>query len=345
MKPLNIIGVSGGKDSTATLLLAIDRVGVKNLMAVFADTGNEHPKTYAYLKYLESKLGILITRVKPSFAEQIAAKREFIQKDAREGENEFGESLGWTREAVERALEVLHPTNNPFLDLCLWKGRFPANNARFCTEELKRDVFVQFVDELSERLGRSVIVWQGVRRDESTKRANAPLYDKVRKGFYNFRPLIHHSVKDVFKCIAEHGLDPNPLYKQVGRVGCAPCVYANKSDLRGYFDDPEYGEAMLERVRVWEDLVSRASKGGEAAFFMGKKLSGDDTHTVTFWGRHKIDGIRHWASKVGNFHVADWDVPTSMLNLDKDGHQQLTLMVSEDDEDTMMCTSSYGLCG
>lgn len=47
----NIISVSGGKDSTALLLLAIEREA-ENMQAVFADTGNEHELTYEYVRYL-----------------------------------------------------------------------------------------------------------------------------------------------------------------------------------------------------------------------------------------------------------------------------------------------------
>ncbi|WP_209286280.1 phosphoadenosine phosphosulfate reductase domain-containing protein [Marinobacterium alkalitolerans] len=44
MKDYNIVSISGGKDSTATLLVALAR-DVSNLSAVFADTGHEHPET------------------------------------------------------------------------------------------------------------------------------------------------------------------------------------------------------------------------------------------------------------------------------------------------------------
>ncbi len=59
---INVISVSGGKDSLAQWLLAIEN-GV-NHIAVFADTGHEHPQTLEYLDYLESRLGkIHIRRV------------------------------------------------------------------------------------------------------------------------------------------------------------------------------------------------------------------------------------------------------------------------------------------
>ncbi|MFI8038977.1 phosphoadenosine phosphosulfate reductase family protein, partial [Acinetobacter baumannii] len=52
---INIVSISGGKDSAATLLLALEQ-NVSNLLAVFADTGNEHEITYEYVRYLEDKL-------------------------------------------------------------------------------------------------------------------------------------------------------------------------------------------------------------------------------------------------------------------------------------------------
>ena len=51
----NIVSVSGSKDSTALLLLAIER-GAENLQAVFADTGHEHAQTYEYVQYLNDKV-------------------------------------------------------------------------------------------------------------------------------------------------------------------------------------------------------------------------------------------------------------------------------------------------
>ena len=124
----NIVSVSGGKDSTATLLLAIEQE-VDNLQAVFADTGHEHPTTYEYVDYLEKAVGVPIRRVRGSFHARIANKREVIMRK-------------WTKDGVpqehiDRALELLVPTGNPFLDLCIWKGRFPSTRRRFCSEELK----------------------------------------------------------------------------------------------------------------------------------------------------------------------------------------------------------------
>ncbi|MGU4122019.1 phosphoadenosine phosphosulfate reductase domain-containing protein [Pseudomonas aeruginosa] len=59
----NIVSVSGGKDSTATLLVAMAHQ-VPHLRGVFADTGNEHEHehelTLEYIDYLEQVTGVAI---------------------------------------------------------------------------------------------------------------------------------------------------------------------------------------------------------------------------------------------------------------------------------------------
>lgn len=57
-----VISYSGGKDSTAMLLLAIEMK--LNFYAVYQDTGFENSLHYKYLDYIEEKTEIKIHRVK-----------------------------------------------------------------------------------------------------------------------------------------------------------------------------------------------------------------------------------------------------------------------------------------
>lgn len=133
---MNLVTVSGGKDSLAQWLLAIES-GV-TFEAAFADTGHEHPETVKYLEYLESKLGPL-RRVRADFSQRIADKRTFV-KD--KWPVTLVRDLGFTEEEatliVRRALNALKPTGIPFLDMCIWKGTFPSTQRKFCTFELKQ---------------------------------------------------------------------------------------------------------------------------------------------------------------------------------------------------------------
>ena len=259
MSILHVISVSGGKDSAATLLIALDRFRHDRVVPIFCDTGNEHDAVYEYLAYLEQALDIRIHRLRASFDEEIANKRWFIARDRRTGRDKSGRRLRWSNKAKRRALAILRPTGNPYLDLCLWKGRFPSRKAQFCTERLKRDPAVSFQLDLVDA-GHTVVSWQGVRRDESPNRRNAMQFERIGPRMFAYRPLVEWTADKVFAYCAQRGIQPNPLYLQgCSRVGCMPCINVAKDELRQIaVRFPEH----VERISEWESMVGQASKRG-----------------------------------------------------------------------------------
>ena len=71
-----IINLSGGKDSTALLRMAIDR-GLRIHSAVFFDTGWEFPQMYKHLNKLEQDVNVPIIRLSPKrdFEEELRINR------------------------------------------------------------------------------------------------------------------------------------------------------------------------------------------------------------------------------------------------------------------------------
>lgn len=280
----NLLSVSGGKDSTALILHALDR-DIQNLRYVFADTGNEHDDVYEYLDYLEYSLGISIERVKPDFSKRIRKKREYVEK--------HWEADGVPQERIDAALEMLVPTGNPFLDLCIWKGRFPSTKVRFCTDELKTFPITEQVVFPILKAGGKVRSWQGIRADESRARAEYKMHQQIDFGIWVYRPLLHWNAADVFDAHRKHGIKPNPLYlKGMNRVGCMPCVMCRKDELS------EIGRRfpdVIERIRRWEKIVSKASKQGSSTFFtavsIGNPQDGERIHHET----HGIDSAVRWS--------------------------------------------------
>lgn len=317
MSTQNIVSVSGGKDSTATLLVAI-AMEAENLQAVFADTGNEHEQTYAYLDYLEEATGIQITRVRADFTRQIAGKRRFVETKWRE--------QGVAEEIVTAALEVLQPTGNPFLDLCIWKGRFPSRKAQFCTMELKRDPMLEQVVMPLMGQGDMLLSWQGVRRDESLNRRHLPECDEVGGGLFNYRPILKWDIPAVFEAHRYMGIKANPLYSQgMGRVGCMPCINCRKDELR---EIAQRFPEVIDRIDRWEKLTQQASKRGAATFFAGSnaKHPKGSIADMTAIEVMEISSIRQ---------AVEWSKTTR-------GGIQYDLMISE--ADSSACTSAYGLC-
>lgn len=279
----HVISVSGGKDSTATYLLALERrerTG-RDFTAVFADVGNEHEWTYEFVRELPRRTGGPdIKWVRADFTEKLAKKRAFIEK--------FWPSRGVPDDKVRRALELLYPTGNPFLDLALWKTRFPGAKSRFCTEELKVIPMAQQVHLPLTGAGRKIISWQGVRGDESFARSLLPTFQRVEVlGIPSiaYRPLLKWTREDVFAMHDKHGIPRNPLYDHgMNRVGCLPCIMAKKSEIREIATRfPEH----IDRIAQWEELVAQVTKRSAATFF-----STADDPTITGDVDPTLHGIR-----------------------------------------------------
>ena len=136
----HVISMSGGKDSQATIHYAQESVDPvvpwEDVELLAADTGNEHPLTYDHWDYIEQRFQKPLKRLRRSFDREIAGKREYVL-------NKWPEK-GVPANVVERAAKILVPTGNPYLDLCIWKGRFPSRKAQFCTQFLKTEPMVEY---------------------------------------------------------------------------------------------------------------------------------------------------------------------------------------------------------
>lgn len=314
-KILNMVSVSGGKDSTATLLLALEK-NVDNLFPVFADTGNEHQITYEYLNYLEKQLGVEIKKVKADFSSQIELKRDrTMEKWRRDGVSDLH---------IEMVKSLLIPSGNPFLDLCIWKGRFPSTKSQFCTEELKVIPITNEVVWPMLKKYDQIESWQGVRADESERRSKYAMREGIEPDatrVFAYRPIIKWNVEQVFAFHSLYGIKPNPLYSLgMGRVGCMPCINARKDEIRNIAARfPE----VIQRISEWEKLVSDVSKRQSSTFFCAvtdpSVKSDDDISFET----HGIKRIVDWADTARGGRQRDWIASDAVQS---------------------SCSSIYGLC-
>jgi len=322
---INVITMSGGKDSTAICLLA-DKYSSLNICSVFADTGHEHEITYKYIDYLSEKLGA-INKVKADFSKDIQRKREYIATHWVNKLIRRGNTQERAKNITKKALEILHPTGNPFLDLCMMKGRFPSTKARFCSQALKHDVIKnQIVDPLLKEYDE-VILWQGVRAQESPERAKLPIWETDADntpGLSIYRPIIDWTHEDVFEFAKLNNIEPNPLYKMgMSRVGCMPCIHSRKSELKEIF---ARFPKEIERVAEWEKLVSLCSPRGCSTFFISTidPVNAEKDNSKVTLQSHGIQKIHAWAQTTR-------------------GGRQFDLLAEQNDKSA--CSSIYaGIC-
>lgn len=290
---LAVVSISGGKDSTATGLRAIQTYGRAQCRFVFADPGNEHEVTLEYVHdYLPSVLGPIET-VRAEFSRDIARKRIYAET--------VWPNEGVPDEIVQRALSVLHPTGVPFLDLCLWKGRFPSRTAQFCTQQLKRIPLDQYLlSQMGE--GWAVESWRGIRRDESANRKDALDRERVAEGYEIVHPIASWSAQQTIDYVLGQGVKLNPLYAQgMHRVGCMPCINCSKDEL---LEISKRFPQHIEKIQEWERLVSLAAKRGWTTFFADSLREGETNEQI--FQRMQIAERVRWAETARGGRQADF---------------------------------------
>lgn len=173
-------------------------------------------------------------------------------------------------------------------DLVRHKGMFPGRLIRFCTQELKVRPMIRYLRGLMDE-GHDVINTVGIRAAESAARAQLSEWE-WSDGFdcEVWRPLLHWAEQDVIDIHRRHGLRPNPLYLLgAARVGCWPCIYARKSEIRLIAEtDP----ARIVRLRVLEDEAGAVAQ--KRAERDGRQLRNSPTWFQNPTSRPGPDGKR-----------------------------------------------------
>lgn len=135
---------------------------------------------------------------------------------------------------------------------------FPSAKARYCTSSFKRSVTDRFARRRMPEQGH-VIIAMGLRAGESASRRKKAIWSARKsacaptKGrfVWNWLPIHHFTLDDVWKTIRENGNIFHPAYSLENpnsRLSCAMCVLANQNDLmNGAIHNPE---TYLELCRI-----------------------------------------------------------------------------------------------
>jgi 3'-phosphoadenosine 5'-phosphosulfate sulfotransferase (PAPS reductase)/FAD synthetase len=190
----------------------------------------------------------------------------------------------YLRGPLTRALGAITEISAPrkMEELVRHKGLFPSRMMRFCTMELKVKPFKVWMDDYRDEVG-DVVSAVGIRSDESEARSKLTEWEWSEMiDCEIWRPIIRWSEQDVIDMHRRHGLAPNPLYlKGATRVGCWPCIYAKKDEIRTLAEvDPQ----RIDKIRELEQYVTlrvkerQEAKGNTVekshAWFRGKGNAG-----------------------------------------------------------------------
>ena len=220
-KVLHVVLWSGGKDSSALLIWALEHLPRKDLRVVFCDTGWESPLTYQFIETVNQRLlnGQLITLRSKKYAslpEMVKVKKRFPSVKARFCTEELKiiPTIEWILQQSQ--------------DIAIYQGIRAE-------ESLNRSKMKQSDDYFKPQLEyqREPFIYDGGER----KRKRSPLfYRKIIAWLENYdcsveRPLFYWKEREIIELCKKHQV-LNPLY-ELGfkRVGCFPCVMESKAGI------------------------------------------------------------------------------------------------------------------
>ena len=256
MKQNNVISLSGGKDSTAMLLMMLER-GEDIHSVIFFDTGWEFPQMYDHIDKLEEYTGQKIWRLHPS----LPFEYWMLARPIRSQKNR--PKIGIKKGDVYR----------------IGNG-WPDAKQRWCTL-IKRNVLAMF-----QKAIQNSVSCIGYAKDEE-KRTKAKWMNPTNTRF----PLQEYGVTEAnaLEYCYKHGFDWGGLYEHLHRVSCFCCplqVLGNLRAIRKHFP------ALWQKMLVWDSMQpdhNQGFYGYKTVHDLEGRFAEEDRQTDFF-----VDGIENF---------------------------------------------------
>ena len=219
-----IVAYSGGKDSTAMAVWALENLPHGRLRFIYNPTGADPAENEWYLPYVERKLGIEILAVQGG-DRPLPPQRN-----------------GKPRYPWEKATNLY--------DMIRLRGKWPCDTVRYCTVYLKQWPTVLWARAETE----NAVLLMGQRKSESKRRSRLPRlspggdYKQVRDGLPVFRPILDWSEDEVWNCLASADIMKHPVYNRASRCNCTVCFEMRTVEM---LRQCEFDPLVMQR---WADL-------------------------------------------------------------------------------------------
>ncbi len=224
-KQYHAVSLSGGKDSTAMLLLMIER-DMPIDAVISADTGMEFPEMYEHLArvddYLFRERGLHITTLRHPMGfewlmfDEPKQRKSCLENRARLGITQYGN--GW-----------------------------PGIRVRWCTGQLKTHLVSKEVNRLKSE--KRALHYVGIAADE-TRRCKNDVYPLVEWGI---------TEADALKICYDRGFNFGGLYEIYNRASCWCCPFQRIGELRKLrHHHPELWARLME---IDKKAIAQFGKG------------------------------------------------------------------------------------
>lgn len=231
-----LVQFSGGKDSQACLIKAVNDYGKDKITAVFCDTGWEHQDTYKHIESVVRQLGVKLVTLKSKkyndFVDMAIKKGRFPSTMARFCTSEL---------KVIPMIEYILLQDESFIIIQGIRAKESKVRAGYDVEcSYFKEYFNNEVKGLYHK--KDVLEW--------CKTHDASV----------LRPIFHWSAQEVIDYILANGQRPNPLYERgFARVGCFPCFMCRKHEIQLISKDKWTAERLIKAEQRMKDETKKGS--------------------------------------------------------------------------------------
>lgn len=223
-----IVSFSGGKDSQACLIYAVNKYGAENIEAVFCDTGWEHPETYKHIDNICKMMGVNLTVLKSKydFVALAKHKKRFPSTKARFCTVEL---------KVKPMIDYVLSLNDSCIIIQGIRGKESFARSQMNAECM---YFKEYFTPRVDKKGKKVY--------STYRKSDVVEYCKIHDASVH-RPLFEWTSQDVIDCILKAEQRPNPLYyRGYSRVGCFPCIMCRKSEMLNLMNDIDMKQRLID---------------------------------------------------------------------------------------------------
>jgi len=232
-----IILYSGGKDSQAAMIWAVNKYGVENCEAVFCDTQWENPVTLEHIRETTKQIGVKLTVLESlGMVELAKQKKRYPSPMAR-----FCTEHLKIRPTIDY---VLSHSEHLIIIEGIRKSESHARSKMEAECTFFKYYFTPY--RIDDKGNKRYHYYRKKEIIEWCKKYNA---DKLR-------PIFNWSAQQTIDYILQNGQHPNTLYYQgFTRVGCFPCIMVTHPQLKLISENhPE----MWERLENAENELGRS---------------------------------------------------------------------------------------
>lgn len=231
-----LVQFSGGKDSQACLIKAVNDYGNDKVTAVFSDTGWEHKDTYTHIHNVCNQLNVELITLKS------CKYKDFVDMSIKKGRFPSTMARFCTSELKNiPMIDYILSQDDHFIIIQGIRAKESKARAGYDVEcSYFKEYFNNEVKGLYHK--KAVLEW--------CKTHDASV----------LRPIFHWSAQQVIDYILENDQRPNPLYERgFSRVGCFPCVMCRQREVQLISKDEWASNRLIEAEQRMKDETELGS--------------------------------------------------------------------------------------